>query len=599
MGWRNPPIPWSELEQRLSGRPRVTPPGADGGDSPAWSRKREAYEVPAGPVPPRAGGGAVPYAELHCHSNFSFLDGASHPHELVEEAVELGLEALAITDHDGFYGVVRFAEAARAHGLPTIFGAELTLDLSTSNVGEPDPHGDHLVVLARGPQGYAKLSRAITQAHLTGGEKGRPRTSLAALADVHGGHWQVLTGCRKGTVTRALLDQGPAAAAWQLDQLIDAFGRDRVAVELWDHGAPLDSARNDELVRLALRAGVDLVATNNVHYATPDRQGLASALAAVRSRRSLDEVDGWLPAGPAACLRSGAEQARRFARYPGVVERAAALGLECAFDLKLVAPKLPPFPCPPGLDEMTYLRQLTEAGAHGRYGDRAAHPKAWAQIDHELALIDELGYPGYFLVVWDIVEFCHRHGILCQGRGSAANSAVCFALGITAVDPVHHGLLFERFLSRERGGEEAPDIDVDIESDRREEVIQHVYEKHDRWHAAQVANVITYRSRSAVRDMGKALGHTQGQVDAWSKQLDGIRGAATEHEIPEAVLALAEQVKDFPRHMGIHSGGMVMCAVPVSEVCPVEHGRMKDRTVLQWDKDDCAAIELVKFDLLG
>jgi error-prone DNA polymerase len=601
MGWHNPDLTWSELEQRLSGssRPRVTPAGADGGDSPAWSRKRQAYEVPAGPIPPRPGGGAVPYAELHCHSNFSFLDGASHPEELVEEAVALGLRALAITDHDGFYGIVRFAEAARAHGLPTIFGAELTLDLDRSNVGEPDPHGDHLVVLARDPAGYANLSRAITAAHLAGGEKGRPRTSLAELAGAHDGHWQVLTGCRKGAVVRALVEQGPAAAAWQLDRLVEAFGRERVAVELWDHGTPLDSVRNDALVRLAERAGLDLVATNNVHYATPDRHPLATALAAVRGRRSLDDANGWLPAGPTACLRSGAEQARRFARYPGIVERAAAIGLECAFDLQLVAPDLPPFPCPPGLDEMAYLRRLTEAGAHRRYGTRVEHPKAWAQIDHELALIQELGYPGYFLVVWDIVQFCRDEEILCQGRGSAANSAVCFALGVTAVDPVHHGLLFERFLSRERGGEEAPDIDVDIESDRREEVIQHVYETHGRWHAAQVANVITYRPRSAVRDMGKALGHPQGRLDAWSKQLDGFRGLPTDHEIPDDVLALAAEVEDFPRHLGIHSGGMVMCAVPVSEVCPVEHGRMEKRTVLQWDKDDCAAIKLVKFDLLG
>jgi error-prone DNA polymerase len=602
MGWRNPPIPWSELEQRLSdaGRPRVTPHGADGGDSPAWSRKRQAYEVPAGLLPPRVGGGTVPYAELHCHSNFSFLDGASHPEELVEQAVELGLQALALTDHDGFYGIVRFAEAARAVGLPTIFGAELTLDLPGSNVGEPDPHGDHLVVLARDPVGYAELSRAITDAHLAGGEKGRPRTSLATLAGTHSGHWQVLTGCRKGAVVRALLADGPSAAGRELGRLVDAFGRDRVAVELWDHGDPLDSARNDALARLAIQQGVDVVATGNAHYATPARQPLAAALAAVRSRRSLDEVEGWLPAGPAACLRSGAEQARRFARYPGVVERAAALGLECAFDLKLVAPALPPFPCPPGLDEMGHLRQLTEAGGTARYGPRGAErvPGAWAQIDHELALIEELGYPGYFLVVWDIVEFCRRNGILCQGRGSAANSAVCFAIGITAVDSVSFGLLFERFLSRERG-HEPPDIDVDIESNRREEVIQHVYEKHGRRHAAQVANVITYRPRSAVRDMGKALGHTQGQVDAWSKQLDGIRGAATEHEIPDAVLALADEVQHFPRHLGIHSGGMVMCDRPVSDVCPVEHGRMKDRTVLQWDKDDCAEAGLVKFGLLG
>jgi error-prone DNA polymerase len=533
----------------------------------------------------------VPYAELHCHSNFSFLVGASHPEELAAEAVRLGLDALALTDRDGLYGIVRFAEAAREVGLRTIFGAELTV--SRTN--------DRLVVLARNPDGYARLSCAIAEAHLAGGEKGNPRTSLAQLADAHGGQWQVLTGGREGAVVRALLERGPNAAARELGALVDAFGRDRVGVELWDHGDPLDSARNDALVKLAVQEGVDVVATNDVHYATPGRHALATALAAVRRRESLDEADGWLPAAATRHLRSGAEQGRRFARYPGVVERAAALGLECAFDLSLVAPNLPPFPCPPGLDEMGYLRVLVERGGTERYGARGGErvPGAWAQIDHELRVIEELGFPGYFLVVWDIVEFCRRVDILCQGRGSAANSAVCFALGVTSADAVSLGLLFERFLSPERDG--PPDIDIDIESGRREEVIQYVYAKHGRRNAAQVANVITYRARSAVRDMGKALGHAQGQVDAWSKQLDfyaSVNGQ-TDRAIPDEVLALAAEVEHFPRHLGIHSGGMVMCDRPVVEVCPVEWGRMKDRTVLQWDKDDCAAAGLVKFDLLG
>jgi error-prone DNA polymerase len=624
MGWRNPPIPWSELERRLSdGRPRVTPDGADGGDSPAWSPQRQAYvpppdlavdHRPPGQAMPYAAsrrGTPTPYAELHCHSNFSFLDGASHPEELVEEAVRLGLDALAVTDHDGLYGIVRFAEAAREVGLKTVFGAELTLGLEREPVGEADPAGDHLLVLARDPEGYARLSRAIAQAHLRGGQKGLPRTTLDDLAPLHGGRWQVLTGCRKGAVVRALLDHGPFAAARELDRLLEAFGRENVAVELWDHGDPLDVARNDELVRLAVRAGVELVATNNVHYASPSRRELATALAAVRSRRSLDEVEGWLPAAAGACLRSGAEQARRFARYPGVVERAARIGLDCAFDLSLVAPQLPPFPCPDGMSEMAYLRRLTEEGAARRYGPRGSErvPGAYAQIDHELAVIEHLGFPGYFLVVWDIVEFCRRNDIFCQGRGSAANSAVCYALGVTAADAVSLGLLFERFLSPDRDG--PPDIDVDIESDRREEVIQYVYARHGRENAAQVANVITYRPRSAVRDMGKALGHAQGQVDAWSKQLDhflpvdqadaggGVRGEGTSWDIPQPVLDLAAEVQHFPRHLGIHSGGMVICDRPVLEVCPVEWGRMKDRSVLQWDKDDCAAVGLVKFDLLG
>ena len=346
----------------------------------------------------------------------------------------------------------------------------------------------------------------------------------------------------------------------------------------------LDSARNDALVTLAVRQSLDVIATNNVHYATPARRPLATALAAVRARRSLDEIDGWLPPSASAHLRSGPEQARRFARYPGVVERAAELGRDCAFDLKLVAPNLPAWPVPPGHTEMTWLRHLTEAGALNRYGPRDAEKinGAYKQIDHELELIDRLGFPGYFLIVWDIVQFCGRSNILCQGRGSAANSAVCYALGITAVDAVHLGLLFERFLSPERDG--PPDIDIDIESDRREEAIQYVYERYGRENAAQVANVITYRPKSAVRDMGKALGHSIGQLDAWSKQVDhwGPMSATREqndHGIPESVLELADALQNFPRHLGIHSGGMVICDRPVSEVVPVEWGRMEGRTV--------------------
>jgi len=602
VGYQNPPITWRELNRRLSEwdpKPPPLAPWADSGDVPL-SRKRASYEAP----PLRKGTSTVPYAELHCHTNFSFLDGASHPQELAEEAARLGLTALAVTDHDGLYGIVRFAEAARELDLPTIFGAELTLGIDRAPVGEADPPGDHLVVLARGPEGYARLSRAIATAHLRGGEKNLPLSDLDELGNMHDGHWQVLTGCRKGAVNRALTDHGPRAAAAELDRLVERFGRARVTVELHDHGDPLDHARNDALVRIAMHAGVDVVATGNVHYATPARRRLATALAAVRARRSLDEIEPWLPASASACLRSGAEQARRFARYPGVVERAAAIGLECAFDLQLVAPNLPPFPCPPGLDEMGYLRLLVEEGGTARYGPREA-PRvkgAWEQIDHELRVIETLGFPGYFLVVWDIVEFCRRNDIFCQGRGSAANSAVCYALRVTNADAVTLGLLFERFLSPERDG--PPDIDVDIESDRREEVIQYVYAKHGRENAAQVANVITYRARSAVRDMGKALGHAQGQVDAWSKSLDHYvpletNKTNTDWDIPENVLQLAAEVEDFPRHMGIHSGGMVICDRPVVEVCPVEWGRMPNRTVLQWDKDDCAATGLVKFDLLG
>src|SRR6266545_1002697 len=389
------------------------------------------------------------YAELHCHSNASFLDGASPPEELVEEAFRLGLEALALTDRDGMYGVVRFAEAARALGLPTVFGAELTLGLGSASGAKrsrgvvPDPPGEHLVVLARDPNGYARLCRAISTAQLAG-SKGAPRGDLELLAGLHGGHWLVLTGCRKGAVPAALVERGPAAAGHQLDRLVEAFGRESVLVELWDHGDPLDSARNDALARLGAERGVEAVATNNVHYATPGRRRLATALAAVRARCSLDELDGWLP---------------------------AEIGRALAFDLQLVAPRLPDFPVPPGHTEMSWLRYLAEEGATRCYGPRGAErvAGAWRQIDYELDMIEQLGFPGYFLTVWDIVRFCERADIYCQGRGSAANSAVCYALGITKADAVSLGLLFERFLSPERDG--PPDIDLDIEAGRREEVI--------------------------------------------------------------------------------------------------------------------------------
>ncbi|MBB5954968.1 error-prone DNA polymerase [Saccharothrix tamanrassetensis] len=601
MGWNNPPVRWSELEHALSGRPQQP----DGGDGPAWTRHRERYEAPPdfavkvdelGTTRTR-----VPYVELHCHSNFSFLDGASHPEELVEAAQQLGLDGIAITDHDGMYGVVRFAEAAKELGVRTVFGTELSLGLSAPQSGFPDPEGEHLLLLATGRSGYHALCRTITTGQLAAGsEKGRPVYSLEQVVADTRDECVVLTGCRKGAVRRALAAGGPEAAFEQLRRLIDLYGADRVFVELTDHGYPEDGPRNDLLWGMAQELRLPTVATNAVHYAVPARGRLAAAMAAVRARRSLDEMTGWLPPGRTACLRSGEEMARRFARFPGVVHRAAVLGLQCQFDLKLIAPELPPFDVPAGETEDSHLRKLTYAGASRRYGPPEANPGAYEQLEHELRIIEDLGFPGYFLVVHDIVRFCRERDILCQGRGSAANSAVCYALGITNVDAVRFHLLFERFLAPARDG--PPDIDLDIESDRREEAIQYVYGKYGRRHAAQVANVISYRARSAIRDVARALGYSVGQQDAWSKQIDRwgpLRSAVEERGIPGPVLELAAQLESFPRHLGIHSGGMVICDRPVSEVCPVEPGRMADRTVLQWDKDDCASIGLVKFDLLG
>ncbi len=679
----------------------------------------------------------VPYAELHAHSAFSFLDGASHPEELAAEGARLGLKALAITDHDGLYGVVRFSEAAKKVGLKTAFGAELHLPLvSTGSTGTrgapvldpptgiPDPRATHLLVLARGDQGYRNLSRAIGAAHLDAGVKGAANYTLEGLGEASAGEWLVLTGCRKGAVRQALIpplsagylssrnvSRGQisstqreglnrtdrlAAARRELDLLTDTFGRDNVAVEITATGDPRDADLHAALALLAQEARLPLVATTAAHYARPRDSDLAGALAAVRARSSLDDLDGWLPGAPTAHLRSGAEMARLHRLHPQAVPTAAALGAECAFDLDLIAPNLPPYDVPPGHDEATWLRVLAYQGAERRYGPREGSEKAWKQIDYELEIIIRLGFPGYFLVVYDIVEFCRTHGILAQGRGSAANSAVCYALGITAVDAVKYGLLFERFLAEARNG--PPDIDVDIESVRREEVIQHVYDKFGRTHAAQVANVISYRPRSAVRDAARALGYDIGQQDAWSKSIErwgtlkpratpavsgstvpdgetaagpstppsatpqnktaakdaqlaalwgpreprphaghastGSPGifrdvlvedqrapgeprpsraddthdvvpfrtppsAVEEGEIPDDVLDLADRMLRLPRHLGIHSGGMVMCDRPVIEVVPVEWARMEGRTVLQWDKEDCADAGLVKFDLLG
>lgn len=659
---------------------------------------------PDGPTGRRGTGGPV-YAELHAHSAFSFLDGASQPEDLAYEAARLGLTALALTDHDGLYGVVRFATAAREVGLPTVFGAELHLPdpdgVLDPPTGPPDPRATHLLVLARGPDGYRALSTAIADAHLATGTKGAARYRLEELAEAAAGQWLVLTGCRKGAVRHALerpvrrdpaLGPGsldPRAARRELDRLVALFGAGNVAVEVTDTGDPWDGDRNDALAGLATEARLPLVVTGNVHYATPRDADLAAALAAVRARSSLDDIDGWLPGSPGRHLRSAREMLARHRRRPQAVRTAAALAAECAFDLALVAPALPPYPVPPGHDEASWLRELVRRGALERYGPPEAErvPGAYAQIAHELDVITSLGFPGYFLVVHDLVSFCREQGILCQGRGSAANSAVCYALGVTAVDAVRHGLLFERFLAPERDG--PPDIDVDIEAGRREEVIQHVYDRFGRRHAAQVANVISYRPRSAVRDAARALGYDVGQQDAWSKGIErwgSLRGpepasewwtmhrsgpvapsvvdplaepeaprsvrrprphvdhlpgvvrseatwtpslavpgrgrddvgapvlsedgrdvvpahpppAASETgEIPDAVIDLAERFLRLPRHLGIHSGGMVMCDRPVIEVCPVEWARMPGRTVLQWDKDDCADAGLVKFDLLG
>lgn len=573
------------------------------------------------------------YAELHAHSAYSFLDGANEPEDLVAAALELGLEALALTDHDGFPGIVKHAEAGRTQGLPTIHGSELTLE-----------DGSHLPVLARSPRGYRRLCAAISQHNLDTGHRADPAHRLPVLAAALGAPSSsdclILTGTARGPLRRALGDPHHpdswdlGAAGIRLGQLVDLFGRDALAVEITLDGGPTDAALTEALSGLARAHRLPLVATGAVRCARPSDSRLADVLTATRLVTDLEGARGHLPA-LGRWLRGPEDMLRVHHRAPAAVGVAAEIAQDLAFDLSLVVPELPDPHVPPGHTPSTWLRELTRRGALERYGTPAEHPQAWKTLAHELDVIEELGFCGYFLIVRSIVDFCTSAGILCQGRGSAANSAVCYALGITAVDAVRHKMLFERFLSPGRKG--YPDIDLDIEACRREEVIQDVYARYGRHYAAQVANVISYRPRSAIRDAARALGHPAGAQDRWASATDrgwsrgrkrgavqkwadepapptsavqaGAAPAATTQAgafpvpdpdaAPLQVLDVADRLLLLPRHLGIHSGGMVLADRPVTEVCPVRWAAMEDRSVLQWDKDDCAAAGLVKFDLLG
>ncbi|WP_314317913.1 error-prone DNA polymerase [Actinomyces oris] len=572
------------------------------------------------------------YAELHAHSAYSFLDGANEPDDLASAAVELGLEALALTDHDGVPGIVKHAQAGRAYGLPTIHGTELTL-----------ADGSHLPVLARNPVGYRRLVSAISQHNLDAGHRQEPAHDPTALAsalrseptdqtEAAAGSCLVLTGTANGPLRRALGDprrpdtwdlKAADACLGHLTELFAAPDRGRplaagptttahrqvegdaaigLAIELTLDGGPTDAALTDALTQLAHTHRLPLVATGAVRCARPTDARLADVLTSTRLVTDLEGARGHLPA-IGRWLRGAQDMALLHRRRPDAVDLAAELASDLAFDLSLIAPDLPDADVPEGHTPASWLRELTRQGATRRYGTPQEHPRAWEVLNHELEVIESLGFPGYFLIVHAIVEFCAQSGILCQGRGSAANSAVCYALGITAVDAVRHRMLFERFLSPGRAG--YPDIDLDIEACRREEVIQHVYSRYGRERAAQVANVISYRPRSAVRDAARALGHPAGVQDAWAKHMErwtsvrpgGLTGQSD--EVPEPVLDIAEKLLRLPRHLGVHPGGMVLCGRPVTEVCPVRWAAMDDRSVLQWDKDDCAEAGLVKFDLLG
>lgn len=541
------------------------------------------------------------YAELHAHSWYSFLDGVDAPTTLVEEAVRLGLTGLAITDHDSMAAAPHLAVAARGTGLATVFGAELNLQLEGERTGTPDPHGTHLLILARDPDGYRRLAGAITRGHLAGEGKGRPVYDLDDVAASADGHWEILTGCRKGAVARALAEKGAEAAEKELRTLMELFGPERVHVELHATGLPGDDRRNDQLADLAARIGLPTVATGLVHYARPDGHATYAAVAALRARATLEEIDSWLPPGPGMFLRTPAQAARRFRRYPGAVGHAVDLALACRIEFDTdIRPRPPRFTAPDGHDENTYLRELTYEGIARRYGTRASRPDAYAQAEHELQVIKALGFSGWFLISWDVVRFARAQDppILVQGRGSAANSIVVHALGISAVDPIKYNLLFSRFLHPERDG--PPDIDLDIQADRREEVLQYVYAKHGRENAAMVANEVCLTSKFSVREAARILGYSPGAVDAISSQVDRHEQIPAAHaEIPGQVLALARRLEGRPRHFSIHSGGIVICEGPIAEVLPVEWARMPGRSVIQGDKEAAVDAGLVKHDLLS
>ncbi|HET9799257.1 MAG TPA: PHP domain-containing protein [Gemmatimonadaceae bacterium] len=466
-----------------------------------------------------------PYAELHAHTAFSLLDGASLPEPLVERAKELGLAALAITDHDELGGIVRFATAAREVELPAIVGAELTVVVPPAR-GGAEPIVTHLPLLAESREGYANLSTLVTLARQDAATRGSPRVTLDQLA-AHADGLFALTGCPRGWVP-ALAARGETDAACEAAAtLLDVFGH-RVAIECWDHGLPEERATTTRLIELARALDVPWVVTNDVHYARARDRMVHDVLASLRHEQTLDQMGTRLRPNAEWYLKSPAQIARRWRDNLDGVRATLAVAERCAFRLDQLDPTLPAFPLPAGVGADEYLARLVEQGARERWGSpgtttrTAEHDE---QLRHELALIAKLGLAGYFLIVWDIVRFARREGILCQGRGSAANSAVCYCLGITAVDPIRLGLLFERFLSEERT--EAPDIDIDFAHRERERVIQYVYERYGRDHAAMVCEQITYRGRSAVRDAARVLGFSVEQADALAMLSDRFSAKAT------------------------------------------------------------------------
>jgi error-prone DNA polymerase len=540
------------------------------------------------------------YVELRCRSAFSFLDGASSPEELVDAAAAGGHDTLALGDPRGLYGAPRFFAAARKVGIRPIVGAELAL--------APDAHGNApppVLMLVEDRHGYQNLCRLLTRAW-DGRRKDEGPVATHAMLAEHAAGLVALAG---------------AEARPDLPDLVAAFGRGNVFLEAQRHHDADEARRLRATIAQAAIAGVGLVATNDVRYATAAKRVLHDVLTCARHHATVDDIGRRLPGNGERWLKTPKEMSALFRDLPAPLRTSRAIAERCAFTLADLGYAFPSFPVAPGETEQSTLAALAEAGVRRLYDPTdPLLPKVCAQMRRELAIIERLGLAGYFLVVWDIVEFARSKHIMIQGRGSAANSAVCYLLGITAVDPVRMELLFERFLSEERvesatnAADRMPDIDLDLPSgDRRELVIQHVYAKYGARGAAMTANVITYRPRMAVRDVGRALGLAEDQLGRITKHLPGsivepgtplstyieMAGFPRGDRRTRLLGELATALLDLPRHLGQHSGGMVIAAGRLDQVVPLEPASMPGRVIVQWDKDDCADLGLVKVDLLG
>jgi len=562
------------------------------------------------------------YVELHTASAFSFLRGASLPETLVEHAAALDYPAIALLDADGVYGLPRFHKAALAVGIKPIVGAELSVTddrlVRPGKPGRPGGAGEEagradeqphpvssptqVAVLCESQDGYRNLCRLITTMKLQS-PKGE---GALTLQDFEG-----RTSGLVALVGRAALDARRFGVAGLLDRLVGLFGRDRVYVDLQRHHRRDEDADIQTLVQMASAFRVPTLATNGVRFVDPSARPLFDVLTCIHHHTDLAHAGRRLAPNVERYLKPPKEMAALFADMPDAVARTRELADRLQYTMANLGYRFPDYPVPPGETQPSFLRKITEVGARDRY--RPYHERARAQIARELDLIEKLNLSGYFLIVWDIVNFCRQHDILVQGRGSAANSAVCYSLGITAVDPVGMDLLFERFLSEERG--EWPDIDLDLPSgDRRERVIQHVYEQHGAHGAAMTANVITYRGRSAAREVGKVLGFDATQVDRLAKMMNQFEFSDPSDAVPRQLARVGldlnrrrvqlfaqlwQEMQDLPRHLGQHSGGMVICQGRLDSVVPLENASMPGRVIVQWDKDDCADMGIVKVDLLG